>query len=142
MTLVALAVDSEGKYGELMIGSFSSNVLEYSTTFTASFGEETYAPYSSGYKYDFPINVEGGEAAKYYRLWSTTEYSDERLQNLPLGYSAGFYSGFSTVANPNGVLSGLYANAGTTYYLYVVVESAEGEFAPVIKKTVVVPAAE
>ena len=142
MTLVALAVDSEGKYGDLMIGSFSSNVLEYSTTFAASFGEETYAPYSSGYKYDFPINVEGGSAAKYYRLWTTTEYSDEKVQKLPLGYSAGFYSGFTTVANPTGVLTGLYANAGQTYYLYVVVESAEGEFAPVIKKTVVVPAAE
>ncbi len=141
-TLVAAAVDAEGKYGELLIGSFSSKVLEYSTTFTASFDEETYAPYSSGYKYDFPINVDGGTAAKYYRLWSTTEYSDERIKDLPMGYDAGFYNGFSTVANPTGVLSGLYANAGYTYYLYVVVESAEGEFAPVIKKTIVVPAAE
>ena len=140
MTLVALAVDSEGKYGEIVIDAFSSKELVYSTTFTASFGEEVCSPYSPGYMYDFPITVEGGTAAKYYSLFTTNQYTDEKVQKLPLGYSAGFYS-VTTVTAPK-TLTGLYANPGQTYYLYVVVESENGEFAPVIKKTVVVPAAE
>ena len=39
-----------------------------------------------------------------------------------------------------GQLAGQYANASSTYYLAVVVESATGELSPVVKMTVEVPA--
>lgn len=138
MALAAVAVDVEGKYGEVIVDVFASDELVYSDTFTASIGEATVAPFSSGYKYDFPITVTGGTAKNYYKVWSTTEYTDEKAAKLPLGWSAGFYSGFSQGAAT--ILNGLYANASSTYYLYVVVESEDGEFAPVIKKKIEVPA--
>lgn len=137
--LAALAVDETGKYGEINVEVFASKELVYSSTLTASFGEMTSAPYYSGYRYDFPINVEGGSAKAYYYVFSTTEYTDEALKNLPLTYNYD-YNFRSTTKVSSGKLEGMYANASSTYYLAVVVESEDGEFAPVIKKKVEVPA--
>lgn len=137
--LVALAVDAEGKYGELTADVYKAREITFSETFTASFGEAVSSVYYSGYKYDFPIEVVGGEAAKYYYVFSTTEYSDEDLANLPLTYDYD-YNFRSTTSVSAGKLAGQYAEAESTYYLAVVVESKTGEFAPVIKMTVEVPA--
>ena len=137
--LVALAIDAEGKYGEVIYDTFTAPEITFSDTFKASFGEETSAVYYSGYKYDFPITVTGGTAAKYYYVWSTTEYSDEDLANLPLTYDYDY--NFRSITNVSaGKIAGQYANASSTYYLAVVVESTDGELSPVIKKTVEVPA--
>ena len=139
-TLAAVAVDADYKYGELVVLPVSSKILDYSDSFVAEFGEPVYTEHSNGvgYLYDFPVTVTGGTAVKYYRVFSTTEYTDEQLENLPLGSNAGFYDGFkSGEAN---TLNGVYANASTTYYLYVVVESLDGKFSRVIEKTVDVPA--
>lgn len=135
VVLAALAVDADGKYGETVNKSFTTKALEYSTTFTAEFGEESSEAYYSGYMYNFTVNVTGGEAAKYYYVFSEDEYSAEELNNLPLTYNYDYNFRSATSLN------GLYANAGATYYLSVVVESAEGELAQVITKTVTVPAA-
>lgn len=137
--LVALAVDTEGKYGEIAAASYTSKTLEYSETFKATFGEFEGSVYYSGYRYNFPITVEGGEAAKYYYVWSETEYTDVQLANLPLSYNYD-YNFKSTTNVAAGQLAGQYANASSTYYLAVVVESTNGEFSPVIKMTVEVPA--
>lgn len=137
--LVALAVDAEGKYGEVSSKLYTAPELTFSDTFKASFGESKSEVYYSGYRYDFPINVEGGEAAKYYYVWSETEYSDEDLANLPLSYNYD-YNFRSTTNVAAGQLAGQYANASSTYYLAVVVESTTGELSPVIKMTVEVPA--
>ena len=139
--LVALAVDAEGKYGEVASKLYAAPELAFSETFKASFGEFESSVYYSGYRYNFPINVEGGEAAKYYYVWSTTEYSDEDLANLPLSYNYD-YNFRSTTNVAAGQLAGQYANASSTYYLAVVVESTTGELSPVIKMTVEVPAVE
>ena len=139
--LVALAVDAEGKYGEPVSKKFAAPELKFSETFKASFGEYEGSVYYSGYRYNFPINVEGGEAAKYYYTWSTTEYTDEQLANLPLSYEYD-YNFRSTTNVSAGQLAGQYGNASTTYYLAVVVESTTGELSPVIKMTVEVPAVE
>ena len=139
--LVALAVDAEGKYGEVASKLYAAPELAFSETFKASFGEFESSVYFSGYRYNFPINVEGGEAAKYYYVWSTTEYSDEDLANLPLLYNYD-YNFRSTTNVAAGQLAGQYANASSTYYLAVVVESTTGELSPVIKMTVEVPAVE
>ena len=137
--LVALAIDAEGKYGEVIYDTFTAPEITFSETFKASFGEETSAVYYSGYKYDFPITVTGGTAAKYYYVWSTTEYSDEDLANLPLTYDYDY--NFRSITNVSaGKIAGQYADASSTYYLAVVVESTDGELSPVIKKTVEVPA--
>jgi hypothetical protein len=140
MTLAAVAVDADYKYGELAVLPVSSKILEYNDSFVAEFGEPVYTKHSNGvgYSYDFPVTVTGGTAVKYYRVFSTTEYTDEQLKNLPLGSNGGFYDGF-TSGDAN-KLNGVYANASTTYYLYVVVESLDGKFSKVIKKTVDVPA--
>lgn len=139
--LVALAVDAEGKYGEVDSKLYTAPELKFSETFKASFGEYTSEVFYSGYKYNFPISVEGGEAAKYYYVWSTTEFTDEQLATLPLGSSvANDYSFKSTTNVAAGQLAGHYANASSTYYLAVVVESTTGELSPVIKMTVEVPA--
>ena len=45
-----------------------------------------------------------------------------------------------TTLTSAGQLAGQYANASSTYYLAVVVESTTGELSPVIKMTVEVPA--
>lgn len=140
--LAALAVDADGKYGAPVSKGFKTKELVYSSTFTASFGEEVYSPYSSGYKYDFPITVNGGEAAKYYYVFSSREFSDEDLKNLPLGWKANYDFTYTTSSVAENMLKGKYVEAGQTYYLAVVVESANGEYAPVIKKTVTAPAAE
>ena len=137
--LVALAVDAEGKYGEVNSKLYAAPELTFSETFKASFGESKSEVYYSGYRYDFPINVEGGEAAKYYYVFSTTEYSDEDLANLPLSYEYD-YNFRSTTNVAAGQLAGQYADASSTYYLAVVVESTTGELSPVIKMTVEVPA--
>ena len=139
--LVALAVDAEGKYGEVLSRLYAAPELAFSETFKASFGEYEGSVYYSGYRYNFPINVEGGEAAKYYYVWSTTEYSDEDLANLPLSYNYD-YNFRSSTNVAAGQLAGQYGNASTTYYLAVVVESTTGELSPVIKMTVEVPAVE
>ena len=114
-------------------------LISFSETFKASFGEYESSVYYSGYRYNFPITVEGGEAAKYYYVWSTEEYSDEDLANLPLSYAYD-YNFRSTTNVSAGQLAGQYANASSTYYLAVVVESTTGELSPVIKMTVEVPA--
>ena len=137
--LVALAVDAEGKYGEFDSKRYAAPELKFSETFKASFGEYESSVYYSGYRYNFPITVEGGEAAKYYYAWSTTEYTDEQLANLPLSYEYD-YNFKNTTNVAAGQLAGMYANASSTYYLAVVVESTTGEFSPVIKMTVEVPA--
>lgn len=137
--LVALAVDAEGKYGEINSKLYAAPELAFSDTFKASFGEVESSVYYSGYRYNFPINVEGGEAAKYYYVFSTTEYTDEQLANLPLVYEYD-YNFRSTTNVAAGQLAGQYANASSTYYLAVVVESTTGELSPVIKMTVEVPA--
>ena len=137
--LVSLAVDAEGKYGDLTTKLYTAPAITFSETFKATFGEAKSAVYYSGYKYDFPIAVEGGEAAKYYYVWSETEYTDEQLANLPLTYNYD-YSFRSTTNVSAGQLAGQYANASSTYYLAVVVESTTGELSPVIKMTVEVPA--
>lgn len=138
--LVALAVDADGKYGETVGKLYAAPEIEFSTTFTATFGEETSAVYYSGYQYNFPITVTGGTAAKYYYVWSTTEYSDEDLANLPLTYDYNYNFKSTTSGVSEGMLKGQYANAESTYYLAVVVESTDGELSAVIKKTVTVPA--
>ena len=137
--LVALAVDAEGKYGEVNSKRYAAPELTFSETFKASFGEFESSVYYSGYRYNFPINVEGGEAAKYYYVWSETEYTDEQLANLPLSYEYD-YNFKNTTNVAAGQLAGMYANASSTYYLAVVVESTTGELSPVIKMTVEVPA--
>lgn len=137
--LVALAVDAEGKYGEVNSKRYAAPELKFSETFKASFGEYGSSVYYSGYRYNFPITVEGGEAAKYYYAWSTTEYTDEQLANLPLSYEYD-YNFKNTTNVAAGQLAGMYANASSTYYLAVVVESTTGELSPVIKMTVEVPA--
>ena len=137
--LAALAIDAEGKYGEVAIDTFTAPELKFSETFKASFGQYESSVYYSGYRYNFPINVEGGEAAKYYYTWSTTEYTDEQLANLPLSYEYD-YNFRSTTNVSAGQLAGQYGNAETTYYLAVVVESTTGELSPVIKMTVEIPA--
>ena len=134
LVLAALAVDADGKYGEPVNEDFKTKELVYSTTFTATFGEETSTVYFSGYRYNFTVNVEGGTAAKYYYVFSTEQYSAEDLANLPLTYDYDYNFRQATSLN------NLYANAESTYYLSVVVESADGELAPVITKTVTVPA--
>ena len=136
MTLAAVAVDADSKYGEVVSGTFASKSLEYSQTFVATFGQETYKQHATanGYVYDFALNTTGGTANKYYRVYSNTEYSDETIAKLPLGSKAGFYENFGET------LSGIYLNAGQTYYLYVVAESITGELSAPIKKTIVVPA--
>ena len=139
--LVALAVDAEGKYGEINSKLYAAPELAFSETFKASFGDVESSVYYSGYRYNFPISVEGGEAAKYYYVWSTTEYTDEQLANLPLVYEYD-YNFRSTTNVAAGQLAGQYANASSTYYLAVVVESTTGELSPVIKMTVEVPAVE
>ena len=137
--LVALAVDAEGKYGEVNSKRYAAPELKFSETFKASFGEYESSVYYSGYRYNFPITVEGGEAAKYYYAWSTTEYTDEQLANLPLSYEYD-YNFKNTTNVAAGQLAGMYAKASSTYYLAVVVESTTGELSPVIKMTVEVPA--
>ena len=137
--LVALAVDAEGKYGEVNSKRYAAPELTFSETFKASFGEYESSVYYSGYRYNFPITVEGGEAAKYYYAWSTTEYTDEQLANLPLSYEYD-YNFKNTTNVAAGQLAGMYAKASSTYYLAVVVESTTGELSPVIKMTVEVPA--
>ena len=139
--LVALAVDAEGKYGEITSQAYKAPSITFSETFKATFGETKSAVYYSGYKYDFPIIVEGGSAAKYYYVWSTAEFSDELLAKLPLGSSAENDYSFKNSTNvAAGQLAGQYANASSTYYLAVVVESTTGELSPVVKMTVEVPA--
>lgn len=137
--LATLAVDAEGKYGDVKSKFFAAPTIEFSDTFTASFGESASSVYYSGYKYDFPISVAGGEAAKYYYVWSTTEYTDDQLKNLPLTYAYD-YNFRSTTNVAAGQLAGQYANASSTYYLAVVVESTTGELSSPIKMTVEVPA--
>ena len=137
--LVSLAVDAEGKYGELTTKLYAAPEITFSETFKATFGEHKSAVYYSGYKYDFPITVEGGEAAKYYYVWSTTEYTDEQLANLPLVYEYD-YNFRSTTNVAAGQLAGQYAGASSTYYLAVVVESTTGALSKPIKMTVEVPA--
>ena len=137
--LVALAVDAEGKYGEVDSKLYAAPELAFSETFKASFGEPAPSVFYSGYKYDFPITVEGGEAAKYHYVWSTTEYTDEQLKNLPWAYEYDYNFKSSTNVSA-GQLAGQYGEASSTYYLAVVVESKTGEFSPVIKMTIEVPA--
>ena len=137
--LVALAVDAEGKYGDFVDQLYSAPTLTFSETFKASFGQPESSVYYSGYRYNFPIAVEGGEAAKYYYVWSTTQYTDDQLANLPLTYEYD-YNFRSTTNVAAGQLAGQYANASSTYYLAVVVESTTGELSSPIKLTVEVPA--
>lgn len=138
--LASLAVDAEGKYGEVNAELFKARELVYSNTFTATFGETVTAPYSTGFKCDFPITVQGGTAAEYYYVFGTTQFTDEQLANLPLTYN--YHSSFRSTTSgvAENMLKGQFAYAGETYYVAVVVESTTGEFSPVIKTTLTIPA--
>ena len=138
--LAALAVDAEGKYGEVNSKLYKAREIIFSDTFVATLGQEISAVYSTGFKYDFPISVEGGTAVKYYYVLHTQEYTDEQLANLPLTYNYASNFKSTTTGVSENMLKGQFLYPETTYYLAVVVESAEGEFSPVIKKTIVVPA--
>lgn len=141
--LVALAIDAEGKYGEITYASYKSKEIVYSEIFKATFGEETSTESGVFTTYNFPISVEGGEAAKYYYVFSQTEFTDEELQNLPLTYNYNSNFRSTTTGVSEGMLKNQYVypeEKELTYYVAVVVESTTGEYSPVIKKTVVVPA--
>ena len=140
--LVALAVDAEGKYGKIAYASYTSKEIVYSETFKATLGTPAYEAFSTGYKVDFPIVVENGEAAKYYYALGTTAFTDEQLHNLPLThyYHSSFKSTTTGVAE--GMLKGQFLYAGSKYYLAVVVESKDGELASVVKMEYEIPVVE
>ena len=137
LTLAAVAVDADSMYGEIISETFKSKSIEVSKTFKVELGEEAFvlSTVGGGYNYNFPVTVTGGEVKTYHYSFLTYEYDEEiyNVQNLPLAFDANFYY-VETSAN----LDGIYANADTKYYLYVVAESTTGEFAQVVKKEVTV----
>jgi hypothetical protein len=116
----------------------------YSETVTASFGEITSSSFNSGYKYDFPISVDGGTAAKYYYWFQNYALAEDSQKYLPLGSEAPVgrdkYQ-FKDMA-AEGILVGQYVGAGATMYLTVVVECEDGTLTKPISMTVTAPSAE
>lgn len=136
--LAAVAVDSEGKYGELVEQDFTTPEIVYSETFIAKIGTPTITSTekwgSTYYSASIPVTVEGGTAAKYYYYFNTTVRDEEYLKDLPLGSHP-----FST-ATVLGEMS--CSTFYAPYQFAVVVESTEGEFSAPVWIMLEKPAAE
>lgn len=131
--LAAVAVDSEGQYGEVCTTTLTAPKIVFSETLVATLGEPVFVEYTqygqTNYKVTVPITVEGGEAAKYYYYWNTTARTAEQLEQLPLGTSAYYYYLNSATAPKDLV----FYKSSTSYQFAVVVESTTGELSkPVI----------
>ena len=135
-TLVALAVDTEGKYGELAILPVQSKAIEYSTTFKATLGEVSIAASGTNYAVTIPVTVEGGTAVKYYYYWSNRVRAEEELSaNLPMG----IYPYNAATSLP---ATFMFYSSQAQYQFAVVVESETGELSAPVYVTVDKPAAE
>lgn len=136
--LAAVAVDAEGKYGELVEQEFTTPEIVYSETFTATIGTPTFTATekygSTYYSASIPVTVEGGTAAKYYYYFNTTVRDEEYLKNLPLGS----YPFMTATKLGEMNCSTFYA----PYQFAVVVESTEGELSAPVWITLEKPAAE
>lgn len=136
--LAAVAVDSEGKYGELVEQDFTTPEIVYSETFTATIGTPAFTSTekwgSTYYNASIPVTVEGGTAAKYYYYFNTTVRDEEYLKDLPLGS----YPFMTATVLGEMNCSTFYA----PYQFAVVVESTEGEFSAPVWIMLEKPAAE
>ena len=126
-TLVAVAVDGEGKYGELAILPIASKSITYSQTFKASLGEVSSVASGSNFSFTIPVTVEGGTAAKYYYYWSNRIRTEEEIKgNLPMG----IYPYSADASLPKAFV---FYSSNTQYQFAVVVESETGELSqPII----------
>ena len=123
--LAAVAVDAEGKYGELVEEEYTTPEIAYSTTFKATIGTPEVTSFekygSTYYEAAIPVTVEGGTAAKYYYYWNTTVKTiDELKSKLPLGV---YPCTAAEILPEKFNCSTFYA----PFQLVVVVESTEGE---------------
>ena len=133
--LAAVAVDATGKYGAPAYKLLTAPEIVYSDTFTAAFGEDSIDITGWWPKYDWSVTVTGGEAAMYYYYIGTKELSDEELAKLPMTSAAN-----KDFQSATGTYTQYLDDFDTTYHFAVVVESTDGVFSKVIKKTIVVPA--
>ena len=126
MKLAAIAVDAQGKYGDVSDATFTTKELVYSDTFKATVGEPVFVENGVNWKVTMPVTVEGGEAAEYYYYWNNRARTEEQLNTLPL---MDYYYYYNAVALPELV----FYSSSESYQFAVVVKSTTGEYsAPVI----------
>lgn len=125
--LAAVAVDAEGKYGEVNMIAVESKSVEFSNSFKATVGTPSFEAGSYQTSVTIPVSVEGGTAAKYYYYWGNrVRTEDEIKSNMILG--AYPYSSDDELP----VLSA-YFNYYAAYQFAVIVESTTGELSePII----------
>ncbi len=135
--LAAMAVDADGKYGEVVDKTFTAPEITYSETFKASVGTPVFEANGANWKVTMPVTVEGGTASKYYYYWNANARTEEQLQNLPLGYEGYYY--YNEVKT---IPALWFYSSDTQKQFAVVVESETGELSKPVIVTVEKPAAE
>ena len=133
--LAVIAVDAEGKYGDVVEAVFTTKQLVYSTTFVATVGTPEFVADRTNWKVNMPVSVTGGDAAKYYYYWNATSRTEEQLNNLPL---KDYYYYYEATTIPQLV----YYSSNASYQFAVVVESTTGELSKPVIITVNKPSAE
>lgn len=135
MKLAAIAVDAQGKYGDVFDDTFTTKKLVYSETFTATVGEPVFVENGANWNVTMPVTVEGGEAAEYYYYWNTRARTEEQLNTLPL---MDYYYYFNAEALPELV----FYSSSESYQFAVVVKSTTGEYSAPKIVTVAKPVSE
>ncbi|MBE6178509.1 MAG: hypothetical protein E7149_08385 [Rikenellaceae bacterium] len=131
-TLAALAVDSEGKYGEVCTFVYKTLGVTFSETFTLSIERGTIAsPFEAATKASFKPTVAGGTATEYYYFNLTDAEianwgSDEAIaKELVLNEQWSRKVVRSTALDTNGCFTVQNLKAGTQYTLFIVATDGE-----------------
>lgn len=131
-TLAAIAVDGEGKYGEVCTFVYKTQGVTFSDTFTLSIERGTIdSPFEAATKANFKPTVAGGTATEYYYLnltdaeVATWDGDDAIAKELVLNEQWSRKIVRSTALDADGYFTVLNLKAGTQYTLFIVATDGE-----------------
>lgn len=141
-TLVAIAVDAQGRYGEVCKFAYKTLGVNFSDTFTLSVTNEPIAaPFDAATKAKFKPVVAGGTATIYYYLNLTAEEAAEWggdaaiAKELVLNETYNRKQVRSTALDEDGCFTVLNLKTDTEYTLYIIASNNNTEYTKLQKVT-------
>lgn len=141
-TLVAIAVDAEGRYGQVCKFAYKTMGVNFSDTFTLSVTNEPIAaPFDAATKAKFKPVVAGGTATIYYYMNLTAEEAAELggdaaiAKELVLNETYSRKQVRSTALDEDGCFTVLNLKTDTEYTLYIIASNNDTEYTKLQKVT-------
>ena len=141
-TLVAIAVDAEGRYGQVCKFAYKTMGVNFSDTFTLSVTNEPIAaPFDAATKAKFKPVLAGGTATIYYYMNLTAEEAAEWggdaaiAKELVLNETYSRKQVRSTALDEDGCFTVLNLKTDTEYTLYIIASNNDTEYTKLQKVT-------